>query len=86
MSLLSDNEVLRGHDHAEMMKRDHLWPHIMLPLKRVTDGMLETAVLCNPGPPWMLVENMTIFGPVGESKTVKYESAEAIVAAGWRVD
>lgn len=82
----SDAQVKADQDHVEMMKRDHLWPFVILPLKRTVDGMLETAVLCDPGPPWKLIENMTIFGPIGEAKEITYESAEAIVAAGWRVD
>jgi hypothetical protein len=85
-SSLTDAQVLSGKDDAEMMKRDHLWPHVMLPLKRIKDGMLETAVLCNPGPPWQIVENATIFGASGQTKVTHFKSAEEIVAAGWRVD
>ena len=35
---------------------------------------------------WELVENATIWGAIGEPKIVKYDSPEAIAAAGWRVD
>jgi hypothetical protein len=82
----SDAQVKADMDDAEMMKRDHLWPHTMLPLKRIVDGNLETAVLCNPGPPWLIVENATIFGAIGQTKVAHFKSAEEIVAAGWRVD
>jgi hypothetical protein len=83
----SDAQVKADRDSVEMMKRDHLWPHVTLPLKRIKDGMLETAVLCNPGPPWILLEGTTIWGALGdEPNENEYDSAEAIVAAGWVVD
>lgn len=39
MTPLSDDEVLKGHDDLEMMRRPHLWPNsrpniALLPLKR----------------------------------------------------
>lgn len=84
----TDEEVKREKDDLEMLKRDHLWPQLVLPLKRIRDGNLEVAVLDDPCPPaerWMLREGVTIFdGRAG--RPVFYESAEAIIAAGWKVD
>ena len=86
----TDEEVKTERDDVEMLKRDHLWPQLVLPLKRYTpeDG-LETAVLDNPCPPaerWMLRVGATIFHPIQAGCPVFFDSAEAIIADGWRVD
>lgn len=84
----TDEDVKREKDDLEMLKRDHLWPQLVLPLKRMRDGVMETAILDDPCPPaerWMLREGVTMFdGRAG--RPVFYESAEAIIAAGWKVD
>lgn len=86
----TDEQVRTERDDVEMMKRDHLWPQLVLPLKRHTpEAFLETAVLDNPCPPaerWMLRVGATIFHPIQAGRPVFYDSAEAIVADGWVVD
>lgn len=84
----TDEDVKAQKDDVEMLKRDHLWPQLVLPLKRVVDGQMETAILDDPSPPaerWMLREGANIFD-ARAGRPVFYDSAEAIVAAGWRVD
>ena len=83
-----DATVLSTQDDAEMMKRPHLWPHMLLPLKRTTDdhpgSQLETGYLSNPGPPWVVVLGTIWGGP--EGGTHEYRTAEEVAADGWRVD
>lgn len=85
----TDEDVKREKDDLEMLKRGHLWPALVLPLKRKGEnGFTETAVLDDPCPPaerWMLREGVTMFD-MKAGRPVFYESAEAIIAAGWEVD
>ena len=84
----TDEEVKAERDDAEMMKRPHMWPNLVLPLKRIRDGLMETAVIWGvpeEGEPWILHEGVTMFdNKLGNQ--VKYASPEAIVQSGWRVD
>jgi len=44
---------------------------------------------CDPCPPaerWMLREGATIYHPLSAGRPVFYDSAEAIIEAGWMVD
>lgn len=84
----TDEEVKRQRDDAQMMRRDHLWPQMCLPLKRHKDGDLETAVLLSPpaeGEKWSILEGGNLFD-LRRGRPVEYDSPEAIVAAGWLVD
>jgi hypothetical protein len=89
MPELTDQEVLNRKQDAEMIRRPHLWPHMVLPLKRTYSG-LETAVVrdVRPDGAVLVEENTTLFGPVGDEKPTMrtYLDAEAVVDAGWRVD
>lgn len=81
--------MLATKNDAEMIRRPHLWPHMYLPLKRVRDSFLETAVVEGLTEKGEVVvhENTTIFGSVGENENrVVYPTPEAVVAAGWIVD
>lgn len=84
----TDEQVKDEQDDAEMMKRPHLWPGVVLPLKRYHEGTLQTAVLIHPpaeGEVWMIsLTNM--FNPDPNAPAMVYDSAETIVANGWRVD
>jgi hypothetical protein len=86
----TDEQVRTDHDDAEMMKRPHLWPYVVLPLKRIRDGALETAVFVNPplddGEKWKIIADVTIYDGHEPGRPVEYDSAEAIVADGWKVD
>jgi hypothetical protein len=88
--MLTDQEVISQQDHAEMIRRPHLWPHMVLPLKRVHDGLCDTAVVVSVTPQGKVavVENITMFGPIPDEKPkqVLYDSPEEVVAAGWSVD
>lgn len=81
---MNDDAVLIERNDVEMMKRDHLWPHMVLPLKRWRDGHMDTGILRDPGPPWV-IHNGTIWGGA-EGGTWEYASAEEAAADGWRVD
>jgi len=87
---ITDNEVIATRNDAEMMSRPHLWQTRALPLKRPRhDGQLpETAVLLRPedGQPLQLIENDTLFGPLGDTKLCLFQRVDQIVAAGWMVD
>jgi len=87
---LSDNQILTEHNDAEMMKRDHLWPMLTLPLKkRREEGGYDLGLLLNPvhaeGAPWTIYVGASLFNQ-GGGTPVEYPSAEAIVADGWIVD
>lgn len=86
---MEDQQVLETLDDVEMMKRGHLWPHLLLPLKRSREGggFPETGYLSNPCAPWVITLG-TIWGPIpGEPEgTIEYTSPEEAVADGWRVD
>jgi len=86
----SDADVQASRDDSEMMKRDHLWPQLVLPLKRRADGGgWETAILDDPCPPaerWMIRVGANLMDPTKLGRPVFYDSAEAIVADGWVVD
>lgn len=88
-SQLSDEQVKAEHNDAEMMKRPHLWPLTVLPLKRrPSDGVgIDTAILVHPpepGRPWS-IQLGNMFAP-STGRVREYETAEAIVADGWVVD
>jgi len=90
MDTKTDAQVVRERDDAEMLKRSHLWPQLRLPLTRNGDAGKETAVLDDPCPPaerWMLREGANLWdrNPLA-GRPVFYDSAEAIIEAGWRVD
>jgi hypothetical protein len=91
--MLTDQEVIAQRNSAEMIRRCHLWPHSVLPLKRTRkdDDPLwyDTAVIVSVTPcgKVAVVEGTTIFGPISEEpRQVLYDSPEAVVAAGWVVD
>jgi len=45
MTELSDQEVMEQRNDLEIIKRPWLWPHAVLPLKRVVDGQLQLSVV-----------------------------------------
>ena len=81
-----DSSVVADHDDAEMMKRPHLWPHLLLPLKRRKSdgGFPETGYIGDPGPPGIVVLGTIWGGP--EGGTLEYATPEEAVADGWVVD
>lgn len=85
---MNDDVVIAERNDAEMMKRGHLWPHMLLPLKRWEDdhpgAFPQTGFLTNPGPPWIITIG-TIWGGA-EGGEMTYASAEEAVADGWVVD
>lgn len=90
----SDDEVFRTRNDLEMMNRPYLWPmYPWLPLKKYVEGSpgIKTAKLWavpkGPEPKRIVVLNTTIFGPVGQDEeVVLYDSFEAILDDGWKVD
>lgn len=83
----------RRKTDVEMMQDADNWPRWpILPLKRITSGhVIEAGLLVNGGldgphtDPTVYLCNM--YQPVTEiTPTKKYESFEAIVADGWKVD
>ena len=81
---MDDQQVLDARNDVEMMKRDHLWPHMVLPLKRWRDGHMDTGMIGSPGTP-VVIHRGTIWGGT-EGGTWEYASPEEAVADGWRVD
>lgn len=80
-------EVMRDHDHVEMMKNPDWWSRWpFLPLKRYKGNVLECAFLGEfHEVPKFRVFRGNIFAPEFANFT-DYESAEDIAADGWEVD
>ena len=77
-----DEEVTRTKDDVEMVKRTHLWPGTFLHMKRQS----------RPG---QRGSDYNAFGAISKSSPLRivtdtesfdFESAEAMIAAGWLVD
>jgi hypothetical protein len=90
MNALTDEQVISQKNDAEMIRRAWLWPQTLLPLKRIHDGEIDTAVVCritSDGRVYV-IEGTTIFGPVTDKIPTRriFRDAEAVVADGWRVD
>lgn len=89
---LTDQEVLDKKADAEMIRRPHLWPLMVLPLKRYNreHGGLDTALVrdVREDGAVLVEEDTTLFGPVGDMEPTMrtFQDAEAVVDAGWRVD
>jgi len=87
---LTDEEVLAQHNHAEMIRRSHLWPlAVILPLTR---GPITNPIDAPPtrfgivlrGHPTRVYVGVWYLGP--PLAVLQYNSPEAIVADGWLVD
>ena len=92
MRTISDREVLESMNHVEMIRRKHLWPKLVLPLKKpelwkknmMDDNAL--GVLVQDGEKYKVyVVNLYEFLPT-EKPDFVYDSPEAVVADGWIVD
>lgn len=89
---LTDDEVISGMVHHEMMRRVHLWPQGVLPVKRPQgDRLPDIATLHieveHGSRVYVLqVGNNLHAGPLGEVTVERYPSPEHIVARGWVVD
>lgn len=79
-----DAAVLATMDDARMMERPHLWPHMVLPLKRWRDNTMDTGFLSSPAPP-VVIHTGTIWGGADGGR-IEYATSEEAVADGWRVD
>lgn len=87
----SDQQVLQDRDDIEYIKRPHLWTYgWFVPVKqRMMAGDRRVGVLTQEQQGgYKVLENMTMYGtsfgePVIERK---YETPEAVTAAGWMVD
>jgi hypothetical protein len=86
----TDNEVIQARDDLEMLKRPHLWPSRVpsaprLPLINLQDKALDNFAHC-----WVRDGKYVV--AVFEGNSYKYDhvevydDAEAVYAAGWRVD
>lgn len=64
----------------EFMKNPMEWPHMVLPIKR---GM-ESAILIGNGPEIFLVNMWSL--PQDNIESIKFNSFEEIIEAGWIVD
>jgi hypothetical protein len=68
------------------------WPHLVLPIKRYRDGMMETAIVgagmqrFTPEETITIKLNTTIFGPIGEPEYKTYKNVDELLDDGWVVD
>lgn len=89
---LTDEEVIQGQVHHEMMRRIHLWPYPALPLKQPTTGglpriaTLHVEIELGERVYVLKVGNNLHLGPLGEVEIERYREPEEIVAKGWVVD
>jgi hypothetical protein len=67
----------------EFMQNDMAWPQLFLPLLRSVGDVRETGYLMNPVP---VVRIGNIFAVKVTDEVREYDSFEAIIADGWRVD
>jgi hypothetical protein len=82
---LDDEQVISLKNSAEMIRRPHLWPHPnRLPLKKA--GTFEVATLERATEGYLVLENLSLFGPVGTVTPHIFKDPEDIVLAGWIVD
>jgi hypothetical protein len=88
--LLTDQQVIDQHHHAQMIRRPHLWPLAgLLPLTR---GPVDFETSSTDDYGWIIDphdEPIAVYlGVMGFSpiRRIEYPSAEAIVADGWIVD
>lgn len=91
MSNLSDRDVVEQMNDVEMLKRPHLWHHMVLPMKRpYPDGRpgIQTALAMEPAKDGSVTVqvNGNLFGALEETEMKKYLDAEAVIDDGWRVD
>ena len=68
----------------ETMQNPNKWFDFVLPIKRNTDNSLECAVLMGNGPEVFLVNLWDL--PKENVESVKFNSFEEIIEAGWIVD
>lgn len=86
----TDAEVLQQSDSVEMIKRPHLWPNTVLPLKKYSDKSgMEVAVVIDvvmEGSPMVrLYENTGMYQNLAE-RSYELVTPEEVVARGWQVD
>jgi len=83
--LLTDEEVVERRNDGEMMRRPHLWPwRSFLPLTRPSGSDKELGLLTREDGTTVFLTDM-----VRRDLTagrINYESVEAILADGWKVD
>ena len=82
---MDDEQVVQERHSAEMIRRPRLWPHSLLPLKK--EGTWEVASLkpLDDGR-YVVFENLSLFGPVGNVTPHIFQDPEDIILAGWVVD
>jgi hypothetical protein len=79
--------------HREMILDPFKWPHLILPIKRFRDGMMETAIVHAGMQKFTEDEcitvklNSTIFGDLpGGSTNKTYKNVDELLDDGWVVD
>jgi hypothetical protein len=80
-------------DHKQMILDPFKWPHLVLPIKRYVDGMMETGVVyagmdkLKEDEPIRIKNNTTIFGNLpGIQEIITYKNVDALLDDGWVVD
>ena len=80
-------------DHRNMILDPFKWPHLVLPIKRYRDGMMETALVfagmekLKSSDPIQVKLNTTIFGDVlGDPEMKTYKNVDELLDDGWVVD
>jgi len=83
----------RRAQDREMILDPFKWPHLVLPIKRMVDGRMQTAIVyagmekLKEDEPIQVKLNTTIFGDVGEdSKLTTFKDVDALLDDGWTVD
>jgi hypothetical protein len=78
--------------HREMILDPFKWPHLVLPIKRWRDGLMETAVVGAGMQKFAEDEcitvklNSTLFGDLGETEMKTYKNVDELLDDGWVVD
>lgn len=93
MSGISDEDVIAQRLDLEMLERPHLWPGVVkglrcVHLKRRTAGRIETGpcILWGTNPDEYVVVGHSWGGEFTRPDVHRYDSPDAILADGWKVD
>lgn len=65
------------------IKNPHRWVSLYCPLKKYTNNKMEVCFLVGPEP---VVIHGSMFADHPNPRRERFESHEAIIAAGWEVD
>lgn len=77
------DKIIAERDDLAFIKDPYMWPGWLCPIKRRVNNQMECAYLFCDEP---VIKHGNIFAPGDNDKEERFETHQAILAAGWMVD